>query len=42
MNSKIDVLISREEIEKKVRELGEKITTDYKGKENVFKKHVIW
>ncbi len=33
MNSKIDVLISREEIEKKVRELGEKITTDYKGKE---------
>ena len=33
MNSKIDVLISREEIEIKVRELGEKITTDYKGKE---------
>lgn len=33
MNSRIDVLISRDEIEKKVKELGAKITDDYKGKE---------
>ena len=33
MNSKIDVLISRDEIEKKVKELGAKITDDYKEKE---------
>ncbi len=33
MNDNIRVMISKEEIDRKVRELGEKITADFKGKD---------
>jgi hypoxanthine phosphoribosyltransferase len=33
MDSKIKVLVSQEEVEKKIRELGEQISRDYAGKE---------
>jgi hypoxanthine phosphoribosyltransferase len=33
MEEKINVLISKEEVEKKIRELGERISRDYAGKE---------
>lgn len=33
MEGKINVLISREEVEKKIKELGEQISKDYAGKE---------
>lgn len=33
MNSEVKVLISEEEVSKKIREIGEKISADYAGKE---------
>lgn len=33
MSEKISVLISEEEVDKRIREIGEQITNDYKGKE---------